>query len=143
MMKCKKKVMTMANFNPKNDIFTNWNKDIYIATKQKEVDIDDYGNEIVKYNEPFYFGKVNYQPLTTKQLEAYIKQYGETNANIVSCLIDYNDKDTFRQFDLAYLYGSTPENENQYGDNANYIVRAFKPQNTKIMVILEEMIKEE
>ena len=115
---------------------------MYIATKD-EVVVDDYNNEIVTYNEPFFFGKINYQPLTTKQLEAYIKQYGETNANIVSCLIDYNDKDTFRQFDLAYLYGATPENENQYGDNANYIVRAFKPQNTKIMVILEEMIKEE
>lgn len=133
----------MPNFNPKNNIFTNWNKDMYIAKKQEEVYIDDNGNEIVKYNEPFYFGKVNYQPLTTKQLEAYIKQYGETNANIVSCLIDYNNKGTFKQFDLAYLYGSTPENENQHGDNANYIVRAFKPQNTKIMVILEEIIKEE
>ena len=49
----------------------------------------------------------------------------------------------FKQFDLAYLYGITPNNEIKNGDNANYIIRAFKPQNTKIMVILEEIIKEE
>jgi hypothetical protein len=132
----------MPNFNPPKDIFRNWNKDMYIATK-KQVDLDDYGNEIVKYNEPFFFGKVNYEPLTTKQLEAYMQQYGETENNVVSCLIDYRNKDKFDSFDLAYLYGVTPDNEVEYGDNANYKVRAFKPQNTKIMVILEEIVKEE
>lgn len=129
-------------FKPKSNIFTNWNKDMYIATK-KEVTYDDYNNEIVNYNKPFFFGKVNYQPLTGKSLEAYMQAYGETENNIVSCLIDHTDKDKFKAFDLAYLYGVTPQGENKYGDNANYKVRAFKPQNTKIMVLLEEIIKEE
>ena len=129
-------------FKPKNNIFANWNKDMYIATK-KDVTYDDYNNEIVNYNEPFFFGKVNYQPLTGKSLEAYMQAYGETENNIVSCLIDHADKDKFKAFDLAYLYGKTPKGENKYGDNANYKVRAFKPQNTKIMVLLEEIIKEE
>lgn len=129
-------------FKPKNNIFVNWNKDMYIATK-KDVTYDDYNNEIVNYNEPFFFGKVNYQPLTGKSLEAYMQAYGETENNIVSCLIDHADKDKFKAFDLAYLYGKTPKEENKYGDNANYKVRAFKPQNTKIMVLLEEIIKEE
>ena len=129
-------------FKPKNNIFANWNKDIYIATK-KNVTYDDYNNEIVNYNEPFFFGKVNYQPLTGKSLEAYMQAYGETKNNIVSCLIDHVDKDKFKAFDLAYLYGKTPEGENKCGDNANYKVRAFKPQNTKIMVLFEEIIKEE
>ena len=128
-------------FNPPNSIFQNWNKDLYIATK-KQVTVDDYNNEIVEYNEPFYFGQVNYEPLTGKNLEAYIKAYGETNNNIVSCLIDYVDDKKFKQFDLAYLYGATPEGEQVYGDNANYIVRAYKPQNTKIMVLFEEIVKE-
>lgn len=131
-------------FKPINSIYKNWNKDLYIATKDRDnITYDEYNNEIVKYNEPFYFGKVNYQPLTRKDLEAYIKQYGETNKNIVSCLIDYVDDGKFQQLDLAYLYGVTPENELQYGDNANYIVRSYKPQNTKIMVIFEELVKEE
>lgn len=127
--------------NPPNSIFQNWNKDLYIATK-KGVTMDDYSNEIIEYNEPFYFGRVNYEPLTGKNLEAYIKTYGETNNNIVSCLIDYVDDKRFRQFDLAYLYGANPEGEEVYGDNANYIVRAYKPQNTKIMVLFEEIVKE-
>ena len=114
---------------------------MYIATK-KEIVVDDYNNELVVYNKPFYLGKVNYQPLTVKQLEAYMKTYGETNNNIVSCLIDYKDKDKFNIFDLAYLYDATPNNEIRNGDNANYIVKAFKSQNTKVMVLLEEIIKE-
>lgn len=131
-------------FKPVNDIFKNWNKDIYIATKKRDsITHDSYNNEIVEYNEPFYFGKVNYQPLTRKDLEAYIKEYGETNHNIVSCLINYTDDGKFNKLDLAYLYGATPVGEVQNGSNANYIVRSYKPQNTKIMVIFEELIKEE
>ena len=129
-------------FKAPNHIFNNWNKDLYIATK-KEVILDDYGNEIVTYNKPFYFGKVNYQPLTRKDLEAYVKAYGETRNSIISLLIDYTKDNQFKAFDVAYLYGATPEGEVNYGDNANYIVRAYKPQNTKIMVIFEEIVKEE
>lgn len=129
-------------FKAKNNIFQNWNKDMYIATK-KSVSYDDYNNEIVEYNKPFYFGRVNYQPLTKKDLEAYIKAFGETNNNIVSCLIDYTDDGKFKELDLAYLYNATPKGEIKYGDKANYLVRSYKPQNTKIMVIFEEIIKEE
>lgn len=129
-------------FNPPNNIFKNWNKEIYISNKIG-VDLDDYGNEIVKYDKPFYLGRCNYQPLNNKQFEAYIKAYGETNNNIVSCLVSYKDYHKLKQFDLAYLYGKTPKGEKINGDNANYIIRAFKPQNTKIMVIFEEIIKEE
>ena len=71
----------MIKFTPTNHIFQNWNKTMYIATKTDEVVIDDYGNEIVTYNKPFFYGRVNYQPLTTKQMEAYIKAYGETENN--------------------------------------------------------------
>ena len=132
----------MSNFNPKTNIFTNWSKDLYIAPKNG-VEYDEYLNQVVKYNEPFYFGKVNYQPLTTKQLEAYIRAYGETENQIISCLIDYVDSSKIKIFDLAYLYGATPTDEVKYGDNANYVVKAVKPQNTKTMVIFEEIIKEE
>lgn len=130
-------------FRPRNNIFTNWNKPLYIATKKDVISYDDYNNEIVEYNKPFYFGKVNYQPLTKKDLEAYMQQYGETNNNIVSCLIDYVDDGKFNIFDLAYLYGASPNGEKVNGDNANYIVRAYKPQNTKIMVLFEQIVKEE
>ena len=133
--------MKMKKFNPKNSVFQNWNKDLYIATKN-EITIDDYNNEIITYNKPFYFGKVNYQPLTTKQLEAFMRTYGETENNIVSCLINSKDRNKFRIYDLAYLYGANPKNEEINGSNANYKVRAFKEQNTRIMVIFEEIIKD-
>ena len=135
--------MQVIRFNAPNDIFKNWNKSIYIANKNKEVEIDDYNNEIVTYKKPFYFGKVNYQPLTRKDLEAFMQQYGETTNKIVSFLANYNTLGKFKEFDVAYLYGASPKGEKKYGDNANYIIRAYKPQNTKIMVILEEIIKEE
>lgn len=131
----------MKKFNPKNSVFQNWNKDLYIAIKDN-ITIDDYNNEIITYKKPFYYGKVNYQPLTTKQMEAYIKAYGETENNIVSCLINSKDRNKFGIYDLAYLYGANPKNEKVYGLNANYKVRAFKEQNTKIMVIFEEIIKD-
>lgn len=128
-------------FKPERDIYRNWYKDMYIAPKDLDnIELDDYNNEIVKYKKPFYFGKVNYQPLTRKDLEAFIKEYGETNSNIVSCLIDYKDDGKIKQFDLAYLYDAKPDNELVYGENANYIVRAYKPQNTKITIILEKII---
>ena len=129
-------------FKPINSIYKNWNKDLYIANKDT-ITYDDYINEIVEYKKPFYFGRVNYQPLTRKDLEAYIKEFGETKNNIVSCLINYTDDGKIHALDLAYLYGSTPNGESCYGDNANYIVRSYKPQNTKIMVIFEELVKEE
>ena len=128
---------------PKNHIFKNWNKELYIASK-KGVTYDDYNNEIVEYEKPFYFGRVNYQPLNrVKDLQAYIREFGETKNNVVSCLINYTDDGKIKPFDLAYLYGATPKGETVYGSNANYLVRSYKPQNTKIMVIFEEIIKEE
>lgn len=175
----------MTKFNAPSNIFKNWKKNIYIATKGN-VSHDDYNNEIVEYNKPFYFGKANYQPLTRKDLEAFMQQYGETTNQVVSFLTDYNNLGMFEEFDIAYLYGAYPyiqttdtkyqenviyykktddlfkqlaagvdytvgndietvlyNDEINYGDNANYKIRAYKPQNTKIMVILEEIIKEE
>lgn len=115
---------------------------MYVARKES-VTVDDYNNEIVNYSKPFYFGKVNYQPLTGKNLEDYIRAYGETRNNIVSCLIDSHRGNEISDFDIVYLYGNKPNGEQKYGDNANYLVRAHKPQNTKVMLLFEEIIKED
>lgn len=132
----------MSKFNAPNSIFSNWNKDLYIANKDKE-EFDDYNNNFPTYKKPFFFGKVNYQPLTGKNLEAYMKAFGETQNSVISTLIDYTDDGKFKSFDLAYLYGANPNGEKVYGENANYIVKAYKPQNTKIMVLFEEIVKED
>ena len=129
-------------FNAPFDTTSNAKKPLFIA-KKKEVQTDDYMNEIVIYDTPFYFGMVNYEPLTGNDLEAYIKTYGETNRSIIRLFIDYIYKDVIKQFDLAYLYGVTPDSEKINGNNANYSVKTAKEQNTKIMVLFEEIIKED
>ena len=128
-------------FNPKNSVYQNWNKKLYIARK-KQITYDDYNNEIVEYDKPFYFGRVNYQPISSRELQDYMSAYGETNNKLISLLIDSKDRNKFREFDLAYLYGATPDGEEIYGSNANYLVKAFKEQNTKIAVILVELTKD-
>ena len=133
-------------FRPPNDTFSNVNKPLYIARK-KSITYDDYNNEIVEYHKPFRFISdekpinINYQPLNWKSLQSYMSVYGETKSNVVQALIDYTYENTFKEFDLAYLYGVTPKGEKVYGENANYIVKAFRKQNTKILVIFEEIIK--
>lgn len=131
----------MKKFNPKNNVFQNWNKDLYIATK-KGVQIDDYNNEIIEYEKPFYFGKANYQPMNFRDTQAYMSAFGETKKELVSLLIDYDDKDKIKEFDLAYLYGRTPKGEKINGENANYVVKTCRVQNTKVSIVLENIIED-
>ena len=128
-------------FNAPNDIFVNKDKDIYIA-KKNGVDCDDVGNEIVVYDTPFYLGKINYQPLSGNDLQAYISAYGETKNKLLRAFLDLSYIDKFKEFDVAYLYGITPDGETKNGNNANYKVKTFVQQNIRIMVIFEEIIKE-
>lgn len=123
-------------------MFDNLYKPIYIATK-KDVEVDNYNNEIVTYNKPFFYKNMNYQPLQGNDLMAYMSVYGETKNKLVRVFIDAWDIGLFKEYDLAYLYGATPKNETIYGENANYKVRTYAEQNTKIMVVFEEIIKEE
>lgn len=123
-------------------IFKNLNKKIYISRK-KSVDYDEYNNEIVKYEEPFFLGKYNYQPLTGEELESYMSAYGETKNKLIRLFLDIKYINEFKEFDLAYLYDINPTGEKINGEYANYSVKTFAPQNTKIMVIFEEIIKEE
>ena len=48
-----------------------------------------------------------------------------------------------KNYDLVYLYGASPENEEYNGQNANYRVITFIPQNTKILVYFEKLTKTE
>lgn len=129
-------------FNAPNGIQHNLLKDVYIASK-KSVEYDDYNNEVVNYDVPFKLGKFNIQPLTGNSLEAYIQVYGETQNLLIRTFLDLKYKDMLKEFDVAYLYGNTPFGEALNGDNANYTVRTYKEQNTKIMIIFEEIIKED
>ena len=125
-----------------NSIFSNLNKPILIARKDT-VTYDDYNNEIINYASPFLLGNFNYQPLSGSDLQAYISAYGETKNKLVRVFLDTKYKNKLKEFDVAYLYGANPKGEAINGANSNYYVRTFAEQNTKIMVVFEEIIKEE
>lgn len=122
--------------------FENVQKPLYIARK-KEVTRDEYNNEIVKYDIPFFFDNINYQYLTGNDLQAYMSVYGETKNKLVRAFIDINHKGKFKEFDKAYLFGTIPPEVDEYGKKANYVVKTYAEQNTKIMVVFEEIIKGE
>jgi hypothetical protein len=129
----------MYNISQTN-IFKNWDKDCYIAPKLKSKE-DEFGNQINQYDSPKKY-KFNYQPVTN-QKEAETVAYGDTSNGIVKALIDMKYLNEIKEFDLAYLYGANPTNETRNGANANYRVVTFKPQNTKILVYFEELIKKQ
>lgn len=125
-----------------SNIFKNKDKKIYIANKIG-VEHDDYNNEIVIYDTPFYLGRFNYQPLSGSDLQAYMSAYGETKNKLVRLFLDVKYKDKLKEFDVAYLYDKEPIREKINGSNANYIVKTFSEQNTVVMVVFEEIIKED
>lgn len=125
-----------------SSIYKNLDKKIYMA-KKIGVKYDEFNNEIINYDEPFYLGKFNYQPLSGNDLQAYISAYGETKNKLIRAFLDVKFRNKIKEFDLAYLYNATPKGEKINGVNANYYVRTCVEQNTVIMVVFEEIIKEE
>jgi hypothetical protein len=130
----------MNNIN--TGIFKNIYRPLYIAKKFK-IEYDDYNNEIIKYDKPKFMGKFNYQPLAGDELNAYMSVYGETKNKLIRLFLDIKYINEFKEFDLAYLYEASPKSEEINGEYANYSVKTFAPQNTKILVVFEEIIKEE
>lgn len=127
-----------------NDIFRNWSKVCYIRPRVTsdwgDVTLDDYGNEIQNYNEPEKY-ILNYQPVTTDADEAILKPYGITLEGTVKALMDIKHEGKLNKYDLAYLYGATPEGEKTDGQNANYRVITAIPQNMKVLVYFERLTK--
>lgn len=111
-----------------------WQKPIYIASKIG-IDVDDEGNEIVLYDTPTLY-KINVQPVSS---EVDLVEFGEKASLMQRAVIDKKYKDCFKENDVAYLDGQTPENEEQNGANANY--RLYPPRNqNKIITIYFERL---
>ena len=128
-------------FNAPNDIFSNWNKICYIRPILEPIE-DEYGNQINQYGESQKYS-FNYQPVTNKD-EAQMQTFGQSSNGIIRAMLDtYEYQGKIKQYDLAYLYGATPEEETNAGENANYKVVTCIPQNTKILVYFERIIKNE
>ncbi len=120
------------------NIFENWNKPCYIA-RVKEIKEDEEGNQI----------KVCYEPekysFNIQNASGYldVTEYGEEVSKMKKAIIlmDYNGK--FKEGDIAYLDGVTPdgETENTYGINGNYIIDSVRPQNLAIAIYFKKLNK--
>lgn len=111
-------------------------KELYIASFLQD-EYDDEGNKIAIYDKPIYIGKENIQPLSG---QSDIVEYGTRVTKMQKVLLDYDKYlGNFKENDLAYLDGITPENEQVNGDNANYRIDSVRNQNKKIAIYFEKL----
>lgn len=115
--------------NPKD-----WNKKLWIASKLDPV-IDDEGNLIDVYDEPKPY-EFNYQPLTS---DSDLREFGEKASMTQKAIIPIEYKDIFKEFDVAYLDGASPNGETKNGTNANYRLHPPRNQNSVIAVYFERL----
>ena len=121
------------------NIFKKWNKICYIASKHENPDIDDYGNEINKYDKPIKYC-FNIQPAGG---ESDMDLYGERVGKIYRAIVQISYKNKIKEGDIAYIDGATPQGEtpNTYGSNGNYVVDSIRPQNLVMAIYFEKINK--
>ena len=115
--------------NPKD-----WQKKCWIAKKIDTIE-DDGGNLVDVYDEPKPY-EFNYQPI---QSNADLMEFGEKASMMQKAIIPIKYKNIFEEFDVAYLDGATPENELNFGDNANYKLYPPRNQNSVIQIYFERL----
>lgn len=111
-----------------------WNKKIWIA---KKIGTDDsYGYEIPVYSKPEQY-EMNVQPISS---EADIQEFGENARQIQKAIIEYDKYlGEFKEFDVAYLDGVTPDGEQVHGENANYQLYPPRNQNKVIQIYFKRL----
>lgn len=124
-------MITTIKANPKD-----WVKDVYIASKIG-TQLDDEGNEINIYDKPNSESyKFNYQPVSTS---ADIAEFGEKAKIMKKAVVPISYQGQFKEFDVAYLDGVTPDGEENYGDNANYRLLPPRDGNSVIIIYFEKL----
>lgn len=128
----------MYNLN-RTYIFKNIYKNLFISSKLA-VEEDDNHNKIEKYATPIEYKKWNIQYV---KAESDLIEFGQLSSNMRLAIIPNNSKynNKFKEFDLAYLDGATPENEGINGTNANYRIYAVRPQNSIIKIYFLKLNK--
>ena len=122
------------NYHQQRQVFQyrkkEWNKKIWIANKIGTQE-NDYGTEIPIYDKPEEY-MMNVQPLSS---EADIAEFGENAKQVQRAVIEYKKYfGKFKEFDVAYLDGVTPDGEEVNGENANY--RLYPPRNQNKVILL-------
>lgn len=110
-----------------------WNKKIWIA-KQIPNELDDYGRPL--YEKPVEY-HWNVQPVSA---EDEMEKFGQNAYLMQKALIEMKYFGQFKEYDLAYLDGVTPEDETVNGSKANYKLLPPRNQNKCIRIYLEKII---
>jgi len=112
---------------------------IYIASWLSS-DTDEYGNLINQYDEPKPY-MFNIQTLNES---VAIQVFGREV--VASKVISITQKDKylgkFKEYDLVYV-NNVPENELEYGDNADFFISGVRNQNTSIRIYLTKLQNEQ
>ena len=124
--------MIPVNANPDN-----WAKKLYIASKVG-VTVDDYGNEVAIYDTPQEY-MFNYRAVKST---ADLVEFGEKAKITQRMVIPRAYEGVFKEFDVAYLYGASPDEENKNGDNANYVLLPPRIGNSVIIIYMQKLIGE-
>ena len=107
-----------------------WRKPIYIASKTG-TSVDDEGNSISVYDTPTLY-KFNYRAVSS---QAEMQEFGEDAKIMLRMVIPIKEYlNVFKEFDVAYCYGASPDNEEVNGQNANY--RLLPPRNGGSVIII-------
>ena len=128
------------NFLLRKRVFQNrkekWKKKIWIARKIGTEE-NDYGEEISIYAEPEVY-MMNVQPISSYP---DIQEFGEKAEQVQKAIIEYNKYfGKFKEFDLAYLDGASPEGEEVNGENANYRLYPPRNQNKAIQIYFQRLV---
>lgn len=111
-----------------------WSKKIWIAKRIPDK-VDKYGR--AEYEKPVEY-RWNVQPVSA---DDEFLEFGQ-NANLTQKALIESKKylGEFKEFDLAYLDGQTPEGEKVYGSKANYRLCPPRNQNKCIRIYFEKLI---
>ena len=114
-----------------------WAKKLYIASKTG-TDLDDEGNEITTYDTPVEYS-FNYRGVKSY---AEMAEFGEKASITQRMVIPISYDGVFKEFDVAYLYGATPDGENNNGDKANYVLLPPRVGNSVIIIYMQKILGE-
>ena len=90
---------------------------------------------VLNYNTPVKY-IFNYQPLTSYN---DIQVYGKDATITKKMVIPIEYAGVFKEYDVAYLDGATPNGEENNGDNANYVLLPPKEGNSAIVIYCQKI----
>lgn len=105
-----------------------------------ESDIVEYGAKVTKMQKVLL--DINFKAQNENKVKDIdgleVKELNDITVKELT--LRYSDKSiSIKENDLAYLDGAKPDNEQTYGDKANYRIDSVRTQNKKIAIYFEKL----